>query len=58
MELGIWLRELHMAGAGGSLRAGSACSCGLVVRVALDGKQRGEEKQALMVLRDSIAFSE
>jgi len=56
--LGIWLRELHMAGAGGSLRAGSAGGCGLVVRAKLDGKQRGEEKQALMVLRDSIAFSE
>ena len=58
MEWGIWLRELHMAGDDGSLRAGSAGGCGLVVRAKLDGKQRGEEKQALMVLRDSIAFSE
>ena len=46
-----------MAGAGSNLHARGAGVCGLVVRVALDGTQRSEEKQGIMVLGNNIAFS-
>jgi len=39
MELDIRLRELHMAGAGGSLRAGSACGRDFLDMGILHGKK-------------------